>query len=163
MATNASRMVKAVEPRKCIEFGTRRAQGPDGALSAAEYAYIGGFIGTSNVRCACKLNLPCFGTMSHAYVTAFSSLKDINPVSNEAINLKQKVIEKRHIFGFKTHEGELASFLNFALAFPHNFTTLIDTYSTLESGILNTIIVASALIEFGITKIGIRLDSGDLG
>lgn len=49
------------------------------------------------------------------------------------------------------------------MAFPHNFTTLIDTYSTLESGILNSIIVGSALIEMGINKIGIRLDSGDLG
>jgi nicotinate phosphoribosyltransferase len=57
----------------------------------------------------------------------------------------------------------LAAFLNFAQAFPENFTALIDSYSTLESGILNTIIVGTALIESGIKKIGIRLDSGDLG
>jgi nicotinate phosphoribosyltransferase len=48
------------------------------------------------------------------------------------------------------------------MAFPDNFTALIDTYHTIESGILNTIIVGSALIELGVTKIGIRLDSGDL-
>lgn len=51
----------------------------------------------------------------------------------------------------------------FAKSFPNNYVTLIDTYSTLGSGILNTIIVAKALVEAGYTKIGIRLDSGDLG
>lgn len=50
----------------------------------------------------------------------------------------------------------------YARAFPDNFTTLIDTYSTLESGILNTIIISKAMIESGHKKIGIRLDSGDL-
>lgn len=77
VATNASRMVKAAGGRKCMEFGTRRAQGPDGALSAAQYAYLGGFMGSSNVECARKLKIPCLGTMSHAYVTSFSSMDDI--------------------------------------------------------------------------------------
>jgi len=71
VATNASRMVKAVHPKKCLEFGTRRAQGPDGALSAAEYAFMGGFMGTSNIYAAQHLNIVCVGTMSHAYVTSF--------------------------------------------------------------------------------------------
>lgn len=35
VATNASRMAKVVEPKKCVEFGIRRAQGPDGGLSAS--------------------------------------------------------------------------------------------------------------------------------
>lgn len=51
----------------------------------------------------------------------------------------------------------------FARAFPTYYTTLIDSYSTLGSGMLNTIIVAKALVEAGYLKIGIRLDSGDLG
>jgi nicotinate phosphoribosyltransferase len=50
----------------------------------------------------------------------------------------------------------------FAKSYPNNFVTLIDTYSTLHSGILNTIIVAKALAEAGISKFGVRLDSGDL-
>jgi nicotinic acid phosphoribosyltransferase len=53
-------------------------------------------------------------------------------------------------YRWKTHDGELASFLSYAKSFSHNFKTLIDTYSTLESGILNTIIVAKALSEAGI-------------
>lgn len=57
----------------------------------------------------------------------------------------------------------MASFLNFAIAFPGNFTTLIDSYDTLKSGMLNSILVGTAMIEMGIDKIGIRLDSGDLG
>lgn len=43
VATNASRMAKAIYPKKCVEFGIRRAQGPDGGLSASTYAVLGGF------------------------------------------------------------------------------------------------------------------------
>jgi nicotinate phosphoribosyltransferase len=85
-------MVKIVSPRSCIEFGTRRAQGPDGALSAAQYAYIGGFSSTSNVLCAQKFGMPCVGTMSHAYVTSFTSLNDIHPDFDYGKILKKKVI-----------------------------------------------------------------------
>ena len=50
VCTNASRMVAQAGPHvKCVEFGLRRAQGPDGANSATKYASLGGFIGTSNV------------------------------------------------------------------------------------------------------------------
>ena len=51
----------------------------------------------------------------------------------------------------------------YAKAFPNNFTTLIDSYSAISSGLLNTIIVSKALLEAGVTKFGLRLDSGDLG
>jgi nicotinate phosphoribosyltransferase len=67
-------MVKAVEPKACIEFGIRRAQGPDGALTASEFAWLGGFSGTSNINAAMKLDIKCYGTMSHAYVTSFENL-----------------------------------------------------------------------------------------
>lgn len=77
--------------------------------------------------------------------------------------MKERAIRIREDFGFKTHDGELAAFLNFSLAFPENFMALIDSYSTLESGILNAIVVGKALIEAGIKNIGVRLDSGDLG
>lgn len=50
----------------------------------------------------------------------------------------------------------------YAKAFPHTFRTLIDTYNTLESGLINTIIVGKALLEAGVKTVGVRLDSGDL-
>jgi len=88
VATNASRMVKAVYPKKCLEFGTRRAQGPDGALSASQYAYLGGFAATSNVEAALRLQIKAIGTMSHAYVTSFSSLDDVEPFYMGGVNMK---------------------------------------------------------------------------
>jgi nicotinate phosphoribosyltransferase len=62
----------------------------------------------------------------------------------------------------KTHEGELAAFITFAKSYPNTYVTLIDSYSSIESGLMNTIIMGKVLAEAGITKIGLRLDSGDL-
>jgi nicotinate phosphoribosyltransferase len=123
---------------------------------------LGGFTGTSNVEAAQKLQIKCIGTMSHAYVTSFSSLDDLKPFNMGGVEVKKRAIEIRKELGFKTHDGELAAFLNFSQAFPNNFTALIDSYSTLESGMLNVVVVGKALIEAGIMSIGVRLDSGDL-
>ncbi len=68
----------------------------------------------------------------------------------------------RKEFGFTTHDGELTAFLNYARAFSNRVVALIDTYSTLDSGILNAIVVGKALVAAGIKEVGIRLDSGDL-
>jgi len=95
VATNASRMVKAVNGKRCLEFGTRRAQGPDGALSASQYAFLGGFAATSNVEAARKLQIKAIGTMSHAYVTAFSSLEDVESFNLGGVKLKERSIEIR--------------------------------------------------------------------
>lgn len=50
----------------------------------------------------------------------------------------------------------------FAKSFPNNFVTLIDTYSSIDSGLLNTVIVAKVMSQAGLSKFGVRLDSGDL-
>ena len=72
VATNASRMAKAIHPKKCVEFGIRRAQGPDGGLSASAYAFLGGFEGTSNMKASQIYQMRCLGTMSHAFITSFT-------------------------------------------------------------------------------------------
>jgi len=73
------------------------------------------------------------------------------------------VLEIRAELGFGyTNEGELASFIAYAQAFPTGFLALVDTYDTLKSGVPNFICVALALLKLGYKPIGVRLDSGDL-
>jgi len=73
------------------------------------------------------------------------------------------VLEIRTELGFNhTNEGELASFIAYAQAFPAGFLALVDTYDTLKSGVPNFVCVALALLQLGYKPVGIRLDSGDL-
>ncbi len=67
----ASVIGQAGEGGTLIEFGTRRAQGPDGALGAARAAYIGGAAATSNVLAGQRYGLPVVGTHAHAWVESF--------------------------------------------------------------------------------------------
>jgi nicotinate phosphoribosyltransferase len=68
----------------------------------------------------------------------------------------------QHRMSPETNDGELAAFVTYACAFPNSCLCLIDTYDTLESGLPNFISVAKALVDFGYTPRGVRLDSGDL-
>ena len=73
IATKAARMWEASNHGNLVEFGLRRAQGPDGALSACRAAYIGGADGTSNVLGAATLGIPAKGTHAHSWVQAHGS------------------------------------------------------------------------------------------
>jgi len=71
IATKAARMCIASKGDPIIEFGLRRAQGMDGALTASRAAYIGGCTSTSNVLAGKLFGIPVQGTHSHSWVMAF--------------------------------------------------------------------------------------------
>lgn len=169
MTTNAAKYRLAVGFEKgLIEFGLRRAQGPDGGVSASRYSYMGGFDGTSNVLAGYLFGVPIRGTHAHSYVQSFTGLNDlkdrtITGADGTVHDFVNMVLEIRANLGFDhTNEGELASFIAYAQAFPRGFMALVDTYDTLKSGVPNFVCVALGLIRIGYKPIGVRLDSGDL-
>ena len=179
VATNAARHRIAAGSRniKLFEFGLRRAQGPDGGLSASKYAYVGGFDGTSNVLAGKLYQIPVKGTHAHAYVTSYTGAEDMvnakikhkNDESNVETEFFEKCCQWRKdvsshlkLLSSEASDGELAAFASYAVAFPDGFLALVDTYDVNKSGLLNFAAVALALNDLGYTAIGIRIDSGDL-
>ncbi len=73
IATKASRIVRAAQGRVVLEFGSRRAQGADGAIIGARAAYIGGCAGTACTLTDELYGVPAGGTMAHAWVQMFDS------------------------------------------------------------------------------------------
>lgn len=71
IATKAARMCQAAQGDQILEFGLRRAQGIDGALTASRAAYIGGCDSTSNVLAGKLFDIPVKGTHSHSWVMVF--------------------------------------------------------------------------------------------
>lgn len=169
MATNAARFRQIVgDSKTLLEFGLRRAQGPDGGVSASRYAYLGGFDATSNLQAGRLFGIPVRGTHAHAFVQSFKSVAELPSTllktkAGETADLAAAARAVREKLRFEhTNEGELAAFIAYALAFPDAFLALVDTYDTLNSGVPNFICVAIALQDLGYEPLGIRLDSGDL-
>ncbi len=71
IATKANRVVRAAKGRSVFEFGSRRAQGADGAILGARAAYIGGCDGTACVLSDQLYGVPAGGTMAHSWVQMF--------------------------------------------------------------------------------------------
>jgi len=131
IATKANRVVRAAEGRPVAEFGSRRAQGADGAILGARAAYIGGCAATACTISDRDYAIPATGTMAHSWVQMFDT--------------------------------EYEAFVSYCKMYPTNATLLVDTYDVLKSGIPNAIrAFKEVLIPQGITKCGIRLDSGDI-
>ena len=131
IATKANRIVRAAQGRTVLEFGSRRAQGTDGAISGARAAYIGGCAGTACTISDQLYGVPAGGTMAHSWVQMFDS--------------------------------EYEAFKKYCEIYPTNATLLVDTYNVLKSGVPNAIRAFNEVLRpKGITKCGIRLDSGDM-
>ena len=131
IATKANRIVRAAQGRTVLEFGSRRAQGTDGAISGARAAYIGGCRGTACTISDELYGVPAGGTMAHAWVQMFDT--------------------------------QYEAFKTYCQIYPHNATLLVDTYNTLKSGVPDAIRAFNEVLKpLGITKCGIRLDSGDI-
>ena len=73
IATKANRIVRAAQGRPVLEFGSRRAQGSDGACIGARAAYIGGCEGTACTLADELYGVPAGGTMAHSWVQMFDT------------------------------------------------------------------------------------------
>ena len=86
IATKAARVVYAAKGDGIMEFGLRRAQGPDAGIYGARAAVIAGCVGTSNVLTGQMFNVPVKGTHAHSWImsfpdeyTAFKTYADMYP------------------------------------------------------------------------------------
>ncbi len=73
IATKANRIVRAAQGRAVMEFGSRRAQGFDGAIYGARASYIGGCVGTACAMSERDFGIPALGTMAHSWVQMFDT------------------------------------------------------------------------------------------
>ena len=76
IATKANRICRAAQGRAVMEFGSRRAQGYDGAVLGARASYIGGCAATANAMADRDYGIPATGTMAHSWVMLFDSEYD---------------------------------------------------------------------------------------
>lgn len=73
VATAAKRIIEAAKDIPVMEFGARRAHGPDSSVFASKYAYLVGACGTSNTEAGMRYNIPVMGTMAHSFITLFGN------------------------------------------------------------------------------------------
>jgi nicotinate phosphoribosyltransferase len=105
IATKTARVWLASGKAPIMEFGLRRAQGYDGAMSASRAAYIGGASGTSNTLAGKKFGIPVLGTMAHSWVMAF-------PTEEEAFRAYAELYPGRTVFLIDTYNTLKSGILN---------------------------------------------------
>jgi len=76
IATKAARICRAAGSDPVLEFGLRRAQGIDGAISASRAAYVGGCAATSNLLAGKQFGIPVKGTHAHSWIMSFEDEQD---------------------------------------------------------------------------------------
>lgn len=134
-------------------------------MTASKYSYLAGFDATSNVYAGYLYGVPISGTHAHSFVMSYDTEEDIKDHrSVDGVDLLTKCLEYRDKLGWdSTVLPELYAFISYAVSFPDGFIALVDSYSTIHSGVKNFLLVALALDDLGHKPRGIRLDSGDLG
>ncbi len=132
IATKAARVVKAAEGDPVLEFGLRRAQGPDAGIYGARAAIIGGCAGTSNVLTGQMFDVPVSGTHAHSWVMSFDE-------EIEAFRAYAKLFPEKCILLVDTYDTLESGVPNAIKVFDE----------MKEAGL-------------PMTSYGIRLDSGDL-
>ncbi len=177
IATKAARISQAAGEDAVLEFGLRRAQGPDGGLSASRAAFIGGCNATSNVLAGQCYGIPVRGTHAHSWVMAhaseldaFRSYAEIMPANctllvdtydthqgvENAIIVGRELRERGYdLNGIRLDSGDLAQLSRDARA-------MLD-----QAGFTQTKIVASnSLDEYEIKRLkaaGARIDIWGVG
>ena len=132
IATKASRVCWAARGDGIMEFGLRRAQGPDAGTYGARAAVIGGCIGTSNVLCGQLFHVPVKGTHAHSWIMSF-------PDEYTAFNTYAEMYPSACILLVDTYDTLKSGVPNAIRVFQE----------MRDSGVT-------------LTSYGIRLDSGDL-
>lgn len=132
IATKAYRVVHAAQGDGVMEFGLRRAQGPDAGIYGARAAVIAGCIGTSNVYAGQKFHMPVLGTHAHSWIMSF-------PTELEAFKAYARLYPNNCILLVDTYDTLKSGVKNAILCYD----------AMKEEGI-------------PLKRFGIRLDSGDL-
>ncbi|BBM53718.1 nicotinate phosphoribosyltransferase [Leptotrichia trevisanii] len=138
-ATVTSKIVLAAEGRGVLSFGTRRTAGFEAAMTMTKASYVAGCISHSNLAAEYFYDLKSTGTMTHGFIQTFGMGKNAE---------------------YKAFDAFIKMYRNKNQA----LIILIDTYNTLESGIMSAV---RAFKDNGINDeyegmYGIRIDSGDL-
>ncbi len=132
IATKAARVVRAADGDPVLEFGLRRAQGPDAGIYGARAAIIGGCAGTSNVLTGQMFDVPVSGTHAHSWVMSFDE-------EIEAFRAYAKLFPEKCILLVDTYDTLESGVPN-----------AIKVFDEMKASGIN------------MTSYGIRLDSGDL-
>lgn len=129
IATKSARVWLASKKGHIMEFGLRRAQGNDGALSASRAAFIGGAAGTSNTLAGKLYGIPVQGTMAHSWIMSFETELEafeayalqypeksiflidtydtLNSGIKNAITVGKKLTERGYNFGVRLDSGDI--------------------------------------------------------
>lgn len=183
VATKSARVAMAARGGKVMEFGLRRAQGRDGAMSATRAAFIGGAYGTSNSLAAKELGIPALGTMAHSWVMAFptelesfEAYAGLYPDSTtflidtfdtlgsglpNAIHAGRKLASKGKRFGVRLDSGDI-DYLSRKVRAGLDAAGLVDATivvsNELDEAIIETLVAESAPVD--VWGVGTHLVTG---